>query len=199
MAPDSLRDRTRRAVRAELFAVSQALIVEHGFEAVTVEQIAAAAGLSRRSFFRYFPSKEALVIGKYEQFGEALVAALQARPADESVWTSLRRMFDPMAAYLSDADRRAEADAMQRVILASPSLHGGFLRAQEPTRAAAVEVLVERLGPDASTLQLTAIVGAAFGCYQAAISFAAANHETTFAEALDVAWTSIAVETTPSG
>ncbi|UGT67744.1 TetR/AcrR family transcriptional regulator [Nocardia gipuzkoensis] len=61
---------------------------------LTVEQIAAEAGLSRTAFFRYFGSKEELVLGKMGEFGHEIVTALAARPGDEGHWEALRRSFD---------------------------------------------------------------------------------------------------------
>lgn len=63
----SLRERTRRAVRAEIVDAAMTLFLENGFDATTVEDIAQAAGISRRSYFRYFSSKD-------EALAEALAA-----------------------------------------------------------------------------------------------------------------------------
>jgi AraC-like DNA-binding protein len=59
----SLRERTRRAVQAELVEVAQRLFVERGYEQTTADAIAGAAGMSKRSLFRYFRSEEDLVEG----------------------------------------------------------------------------------------------------------------------------------------
>ncbi|AFR51084.1 TetR family transcriptional regulator [Gordonia sp. KTR9] len=47
--------------------------------------------MSKRTFFRYFASKDDLVIGKYDLFAERMAEAFDARPVDEPVWESLRR------------------------------------------------------------------------------------------------------------
>ena len=100
-APDApgLRERTRRAVRAELTDVALDLFIRQGYEATTVDEIATAAGISRRSLFRYFASKEAIIFDNLEDVGEQLVAALAERPEQEDVWTALRRTFDVLTAY----------------------------------------------------------------------------------------------------
>ncbi|RFA10383.1 hypothetical protein B7R54_15095 [Subtercola boreus] len=59
-----------------------------GYDGTTVDQIAAAAGMSKRTFFRYFPSKDDLVIGKYDLFADRMAEAFDERPVDEPVWCS---------------------------------------------------------------------------------------------------------------
>jgi AcrR family transcriptional regulator len=58
--------------------------------------------MSRRTFFRYFASREGLVLGKYEIVGDRLAEALAARPHDEPIWVSLRRAFDVVVDYFAD-------------------------------------------------------------------------------------------------
>lgn len=89
--PDTptLRERTRRAVHAEITDTALRLFAEQGFEATTVDQIAAAAGISRRSFFHYFGSKEDVVLGDLEALGLRVRDALEARPATETAWEAL--------------------------------------------------------------------------------------------------------------
>src|SRR4051812_32379863 len=79
--PLPVRERPRRAVRGELTQLAVDLFVEKGYDETTIDDLAAAAGMSKRTFFRYFASKEELVMGKYEVFGEQLAEDLAARPA----------------------------------------------------------------------------------------------------------------------
>ncbi len=62
--PLPVRERTRRAVRDELAQLAKDLFVEKGYDETTIDDLAAAAGMSKRTFFRYFASKEELVMGK---------------------------------------------------------------------------------------------------------------------------------------
>ena len=62
------------------------LFVKQGFDATTTMQIAEEVGISSRSFFRYFASKEDLVLGHLAPQGEVVASALAAQPADASPW-----------------------------------------------------------------------------------------------------------------
>jgi AcrR family transcriptional regulator len=180
----SLRERTRRAVQAELIDVAQALFIERGYESVTVEQIAAAAGMSKRSFFRYFPSKDALVLGKYDRQGEDFAEALRARPKTEQPWTALRRMFDDVVTYISDPQRAERAAELDRIINASETLRAGYLERMQRAQRLIVDELVVRGGGSLSTLDASALVAAAFAAISTAHAHAA-NTTTSFSDALD--------------
>ncbi|NJP97691.1 TetR family transcriptional regulator [Nonomuraea sp. FMUSA5-5] len=89
-SPDQkLWARTRQAVHAQVARTAMSLFLERGFEATTIDDIAAAAGISRRSFFRYFGTKEDIVLGDLAAHGEAIRKELEARPAAEDAWTAL--------------------------------------------------------------------------------------------------------------
>src|SRR6266513_5699054 len=107
--PLPVRERTRRAVRGELAQLAVDLFVEKCYDETTIDDLAAAAGMSKRTFFRYFASKEELVMGKYEFFGQQLAEDLAARPADEPLWVSLRQIFGRVADHVENDARRAES------------------------------------------------------------------------------------------
>lgn len=86
----TLRERTRLAMREEVSVVGIRLFAEKGFDAVTTTEIAQASGISPRSFFRYFSTKEDVVLGGLAETGERVRDALQARPAKESAWDALQ-------------------------------------------------------------------------------------------------------------
>lgn len=194
--PASLRERTRRAVQAELVDVAQQLFVDRGYERTTVDAIAAAAGMSKRSFFRYFASKEDLVLGKYDLMGDQLVARLAERPDDEPLWVSLRRMFDDVVAYTADRSNAERMGEMERIIAASPALRAAYLHRLDSMQADIADVLrmrAERAGrpiPDGDPSPL-AIVGAAFACLSAARTASITGGQ-PFDEAVDVAMQAVA-------
>jgi len=166
--PTPIRERTRRLAQTELTMVAQDLFLEHGYDETTVDQIAAAAGMSKRTFFRYFPSKDDLVIGKYDLFGDRMAEALDARPADEPVWESLRRVFDITLDYVQDDGQRARNDAMEHIVQSTPQLTARYLEKLQRVQALLIGRVAERLALSATDPRPAAIVAAAFACMQAA-------------------------------
>jgi AcrR family transcriptional regulator len=98
---DRLWDRTRRRVQEEVVDAALALFLEHGFEETTVDQVVAAAGISRRSFFRYFGTKEDIVFGDLAEQGPVILAALRERPDDEPIWDALAHAFSVLSTLVS--------------------------------------------------------------------------------------------------
>lgn len=169
--PVPIRERTRRLAQTELTSVAQDLFVAQGYEGTTVDQIAAAAGMSKRTFFRYFPSKEDLVIGKYDLFADRMAEALDDRPAHEPVWESLRRVFDLTLDYVQDDHQRARNDAMEEIVRSSPQLHARYLEKMQRVQELLIGRVAIRLtgrNLDPSDPVPAAIVGAAFACMHAA-------------------------------
>jgi AcrR family transcriptional regulator len=92
--PKGVRERMRETIRAELTDAAVRLVREVGYAATTVSAIAAAVGVSERTFFRYFPSKEDAVLQATESLGSAVADALASRPADEAGLPAVRAAFD---------------------------------------------------------------------------------------------------------
>ena len=144
--PRDLRRRARYAVRAEIAETAFQLFTQRGFDQTTVDDIAAAAGLSRRSFFRYFASKEDAVLGVLNAVGDAIAAELATGPADEPPWTSLRRALDVLVTtYLGDPK---VALARFRLIHHTPALRTTLLDKQDRWQRSLAQVLAARLGAD---------------------------------------------------
>jgi AcrR family transcriptional regulator len=169
--PLPVRERTRRAVRGELAQLAVRLFVEQGYDETTIDDLAAAAGMSKRTFFRYFASKEELVMGKYEYFGEQLVEDLAARPVDEPVWVSLRQVFARVADYVENDARRAESVAMEKIVRDHPTLNASYLERVSRMQELVLDEVRTRTGrTDPADPRTAAIVGAAFSCLIAAWS-----------------------------
>jgi AcrR family transcriptional regulator len=184
MEQGSLREVTRRAARTRIAEIAEGLFVRDGFEATTVDTIAAAVGMSQRTFFRYFASKEDVVLDNYERMGEKLLERLRARPADESDWAALRRAFDVVAEQYSDADQRLRGATVQQIVEASPILLSAFLEKLDRIQRRLAEelqarTLEESLGAAPDAMVVRAVVGAAFACLQSAVSDAAHSTEPT--------------------
>jgi len=81
---ESLRDRQRAQIRADIRRAAFRLFIERGYDAVTTEEIAAAAGVSPRTLFRHVPTKEELLLAPVRHGGAAIISLLDERPAGES-------------------------------------------------------------------------------------------------------------------
>src|ERR1044072_3303126 len=104
--PVPLREQTRSVVRSLLARTAVELFTVKGVDDTTVEEVAAAAGVSRRTLFNYFRNKEDLALSGLDEQGELIAARLAERPADEDVWTSLRAAFQVLEAVDLTAERR---------------------------------------------------------------------------------------------
>lgn len=100
--------------------VALRLFDEQGFDAVSMDDVAAAAGVSRRSLFRLFPNKAALVWGGLDEFAARFREALRSRPADEPSAVALRAAYRIGATFPDDAVEVTRHRL--RVIRANPSL-----------------------------------------------------------------------------
>jgi len=95
-ATPGLWDRSRQAAYSEITRTATRLFLEQGFEETTIDQIVAEVGVSRRSFFRYFGTKEDIILGGLIARGEIILTALVERPASEDPFTALRAAFIAM-------------------------------------------------------------------------------------------------------
>ncbi|MCR3749895.1 TetR/AcrR family transcriptional regulator [Lentzea californiensis] len=88
--PTTRREHNKAVTRRSLAGAALRLAMEHGLDGVTVEDIADAAGVSRRTFSNYFTSKEDAVLDADRERLRALVAMVGERPAEEGAWQALR-------------------------------------------------------------------------------------------------------------
>ncbi|MFI5060264.1 MAG: TetR family transcriptional regulator [Actinomycetales bacterium] len=182
-----VRERTRRAVRGELAQLAVDLFVEKGYDETTIDDLVAAAGMSKRTFFRYFASKEELVMGKYEVLGEQLAEDLAGRPAGEPVWVSLRQMFGRVVDYFDSEARSATVIAMEHIVRDHPTLNASYLDRVSRMQELVLDEVRARTGrTDPADPRAAAIVGAAFSCLLATwTTWLITNQERPFGDLLD--------------
>lgn len=187
-----LRAITRETVRARIAEVALVLFDENGFEETTVDDIVAAVGISPRSFFRYFPSKEDVVIGDLLVAGSHLRDEVAKRLPQESAWGALHGAMRGGAGQI-DADP-ARWLRIMRVITSAASLRARNLEKHLTWSALLIPVVAEHVDADKRLGDLPArtLVGAAFACLDAALaSWTDTDAAVPFVDALDTAFNSI--------
>ncbi|MCK7622341.1 TetR family transcriptional regulator [Streptomyces sp. RS10V-4] len=151
-ARTGLRERKKRATRVALSQATIRLCVQHGWDNVTVEDIAAAANVSVRTFRNYFSGKaEAIAAGHLERMLR-IADELRARPADEPLWDSLARAVHTQFAPADAADGGPAHDQRWRdglrLMLAEPALQGEVVKANAAAQDELAKAVAARTGTD---------------------------------------------------
>ena len=154
-----LRQRKRQQIRERLTRTAMALFLERGFEATTLDDIAAAADISRRSFFHYFASKEDVVFAWQEESTAALIAEVAARPASESMLTAAESAISAMVRQFEPG----EAIAMACLKRDNPALQARDQVKYEQLERALAEALGKRAGHPTETLHVRLVAMIATG------------------------------------
>ncbi|MEU6341700.1 TetR/AcrR family transcriptional regulator [Streptomyces sp. NPDC046977] len=162
------RDIARTAVRGELAEVAIGLFHREGFEKATLDDLAAAAGVSRSTFLRYFGTKEEVVLCTLDPLLDLMTGALRARPAGEDDRTVLRRTLDPAVGHFSAEP--ADTLALLRLVQATPALCARLREKQDSWRPHLASVLLERSASSGLTsLAAHVRVAAALDCLTVAL------------------------------
>ncbi|QLE75812.1 TetR family transcriptional regulator [Streptomyces rectiverticillatus] len=147
-----MAERKRRLVSNELTEAALQLMALKGFDAATIDEIATTAGVSKRTFFRYFASKEDVVVQFLAGMGADIRAELAARSADERPSAALQcAVAVPIAACADHSDHSDRALRVVQLILRTPALHARFLERQAQWRDDLTAELAHRLGLDPGT------------------------------------------------
>lgn len=142
--PIGRREQNRRERRRRLEDSALALFERDGYDATTIEHIAAAAGLAPRTFFSYFASKDDLVVADYAQRLDRILRELGAQPADLTAWDALQRAFAAVA-----VDYEEQADRIRRrfqIMVTNPSVMARSLQLQAGWEVAVAAALRTRSG-----------------------------------------------------
>ena len=150
-----LRARKKAMTRQALEEQALRLFAEQGFEHTTVDEIVAACDVSRRTFFRYFASKEEVLAHEKTMEAEEIFDLLASRPADEHPLQSLRVVVLKIASEIED--RREFLLTRAKIVAATPSLRAADWVAQREGVDGLVEALdrrhAEPLDPERSYQQ----------------------------------------------
>lgn len=155
--PPGRREAKKAATRRTLIDVAMALFAQQGYHATTVEQVAAAAGVSHMTFFRYFPSKDHLVLTP--EYDPLLVQHLTDRPDEEPAVEMVR------AAVLASLEaiypaRRDELLQRWTLVAATPELLALQAQRTATTQSLVAEGLGAHPGHEAASLRTRVIAAA---------------------------------------
>lgn len=165
------RERARQAMRDQISQIALDLCMEAGYDRTTVEQICAAAEISRTTFFRYFASKDDALLGDVDSIGRELLEGLQARPENEPVWQSLRHALGALSrTYASDPGRTRQLitlmDSAPTLAATHLGKHARWSRLLQPEVSRRLDINPD----DRSDPRPHALISSALACADAALS-----------------------------
>lgn len=140
--PTGLRGRKRAQTHARIQSEGMRLFIERGFEETTLDDIAEAAGVSRRSLFHYFGSKEEIVFSAKANFPDLIVEAVGLRPADEPLLDMVENALIDLAMRFQSSQTRDLA----RLIHDTPALSAGDQAKYEKIERVLADALADRKG-----------------------------------------------------
>jgi AcrR family transcriptional regulator len=164
--PAGLRERKKARTRAAIQDHALRLFIEQGYDATTVEQIAAAADVSQSTFFRYFPAKEDTL--RYDRLDPILLEAFVRQPREltplQAVRNAMREVLGSLRAEESELER-----ARQRLLLSVPELRAKLFEQLGEAVVQLNAAVAERVGrtPDDFAVQTWsgAVVGIALSTF----------------------------------
>ncbi len=142
-AAKGLRERKKATTRATIQEQALRLFLSKGYDATTVEEIAAAAGVSHMTFFRYFPTKEDVVLA--DEYDAQIAERLRSRRAGESPIECIRRALLQGLELMSAADREVVL-ARARLIIGTQQLRARLWEQQHATERLIADALATSWG-----------------------------------------------------
>lgn len=163
---EGLRERKKRQTREAVRHAAFRLFERHGYPNTTIEQIAEAADVSPRTFFRYFPNKAALLIP--DQLMEPIIALFVAAPAELSPIAAYRHALEQVFTGIAGAEWSDEM-ARQQLLYTLPEAGGALYHEYIHTIELITEALATRLGRPVDDPRLRITAGAMTGVMMAAL------------------------------
>ena len=165
--PTTLWDRTRQLASQEILDTALRLFTEQGYDETTIAQIAREAGVSQRTLFRYFGTKEDLLGGDQGRFGQVLTDTISEQPPEADAWETLRA---GIAAVLALHDSREQALERFRLLHNTASLRAGWLEKRLRFQEDLLPFIEARMGSGSGRTdpRARAVIATAFACLDAA-------------------------------
>jgi AcrR family transcriptional regulator len=163
----SLRERNKARARTEIATAALRLFGERGFEGVTVDEIVAAAGVSRRTFFRYFDTKEDALLADYPELNIRLTESL-GRSCDDSPMEAATAGLHSLADWY--VERSVAVLERSRVIRDTLPLAARNLEFFSQWERAIATTVARQTGDDAGGLLPRTAAAAVVGAFRAALA-----------------------------
>jgi AcrR family transcriptional regulator len=177
-----LRERKKARMRETIQSFALQLMHEQGYAATTVEQIINGVDVSESTFFRYFPTKESLVLS--DEFDPIILEAFLAQPTDIPVMSALRNAMRSLFAGLP-AEVLAEQRERVSLIVKVPSLRSAMLDQFSETMTLLSRAIAERTNRAADDFAIRVIAGAVIGAAMTILAAMADNPSADMAELMD--------------
>lgn len=155
-----LRERKKARTKSAIQRHAVRLFTEQGYAATTVEQVAEAAEVSPSTVFRYFPTKEELVV--FDPYDPVIFAAFERQPPELSLVEAWRQALRSGFANMTEDEVRAQLER-GRLVLSVPELWGATLKDTRNSIEIMTNLSARRVGRPPSDPALRATVGALFG------------------------------------
>lgn len=158
--PSGLRERKKARTRATIRAEALRLFREQGYHATTVEQIAAAAEVSPSTFFRYFPTKEDVVL--QDDMEPLLAEAIEHQPPELGVVAAVRASLRTVIGHL-DEEQWDRIRQQAELSMTTPEVRARAMDDFARTLGVMAEVVARRTGLSPDDLRVRTAAGAIFG------------------------------------
>ncbi|MDO8273680.1 MAG: TetR family transcriptional regulator [Gammaproteobacteria bacterium] len=164
----NLREQFKTTTRQELTRVGLELFLQQGFATTTIDQIVEPLGISKRTFFRYFATKEDLVVEWQTEMTPAFVDELNSRPREEAPFKAVSETLLSLASRINTNPQLAFE--LMRLFKETPSLAGRDMERRMVWEQALTATLIEREGPKVMPrLKARITVGMAMTAWTAAL------------------------------
>jgi AcrR family transcriptional regulator len=194
MTKPGLRERKKQKTRSAIQREAMRLFQEQGYEATTVEQIAEAAEISQSTFFRYFPTKEDVVL--LDDYDPVIAQMIAERPADEPAVTAIRKALTEAIGVVFVEDQELVRDRIS-FMLSVPAIRSRMFDQSSETHRMLCAVISERSGRDPDSFDVRVVIGAIIGAMNAAVMHWAEHPDTNLekltARALEVVESGLAL------
>jgi AcrR family transcriptional regulator len=172
-----LRERKKEQTRRLIADTARGLFAERGFEAVTVAEVARAAGVAEKTVFNYFPTKEELFYSRLEAFEEELLAAVRDRAPGVGILAAVRGFLMASRGVLAikspggDEEATEQLRTVTRVITESPALLARERQVFAQYSQALAALIAEETGARSGAIEPQVVANSLLGVHRALIDY----------------------------